>query len=85
MKLHLRPAEGLVIPNPETGKDLPAWGSSVENDIYWRRLLKSGDVIKTTETEIAAAEAKCLAEEEGKATAPMVEAAKPTRKSSKEE
>ena len=72
MKLHLKPAEGLVIPNPETGKDLPAWGSSVENDIYWRRLLKDGDVVKTTEAEIAA-------------TAPMAEAAKPTRKSSKEE
>lgn len=73
MKLHLKPAKGLVIPNPETGKDLPAWGSSVENDIYWRRLLKAGDVVKTTETEIAAG------------AAPMAEAAKPTRKSSKEE
>lgn len=55
-KLYLKPAEGLVIPNPDTGLDLPKHGAAVTNSAYWRRLLRSKDVVATTAEQIAAAE-----------------------------
>jgi hypothetical protein len=95
-KLLLKPKSGLAIPNPETSKDLPAWGAVVDNSVYWRRLLKDRDVVKTTEADIAAGaatEAKRLAEEEAahakalaaaqtdSVMAPPAPAAKPVTKS----
>lgn len=92
--LHVKPKAGLAIPNPENGKDLPAWGATVDNTPYWRRLVRSGDVLTTTEDEIAdglataeaersAAEVKTAAPEPAPATAPAAEKA-PARKTAQE-
>jgi hypothetical protein len=44
--LHVRPADGLVVRNPEDmPAPLPIDGAVVPDDLYWRRLLRDGDVI----------------------------------------
>lgn len=45
--LHIRPAKGLTIPDPATGRHLPAQGDTVEDSSYWRRRLREGSVLKT--------------------------------------
>jgi hypothetical protein len=42
----LKPADGLAVVDPETGKNLPPEGALVENSKYWRRRLKDGDVLE---------------------------------------
>lgn len=46
-RLWLKPATGLTVINPETGKPLPAEGDLVAVSKYWRRRLNDGDVIET--------------------------------------
>lgn len=67
-QIFVKPKAGLIIPDPETGKDLPPEGAAVEDAAYWRRLKREGDVLSTTEAEIAAAKAEAE------------KAAKPSRK-----
>lgn len=59
-QIFVKPQAGLVIPDPETGKDLPPEGAAVEDAAYWRRLKREGDVLPTTEAEIAAAKAAAV-------------------------
>lgn len=54
-KLHLKPADGLRIPNPETGRDLSADGEFVTNTTYWRRLLRSKEVVEVEQTTTTSA------------------------------
>lgn len=49
-KLTVKPATGLKIPNPDTGRDLAAEGESVPNTTYWRRLIRDGSVTAATIT-----------------------------------
>ncbi len=43
----LKPStQGLIVPNPQTGKPLAEDGESVTIDRYWSRRLKDGDVKK---------------------------------------
>ena len=44
----LKPATGLTVIDPETGKPLAAEGDLVVMTKYWRRRLNDGDVFKTT-------------------------------------
>jgi hypothetical protein len=44
--LYVRPAAGLIVRNPENlPVPLPIEGAEVPDDLYWRRLLRDGDVI----------------------------------------
>lgn len=54
-KLHIRPAQGLKIRDPKTQALIPEEGLIVEQNSYWVRRLKSGDVIivKDAEKELA--------------------------------
>lgn len=40
----LKPREGLIVPNPATGKALAAAGERVTLSPYWRRRLAAGEV-----------------------------------------
>jgi len=42
--LYLKPADGLTVIDPATGKALPAEGMPVESSLYWMRRLREGDV-----------------------------------------
>lgn len=46
-RLWLKPAQGLTVIDPETGKPLPAEGDLVAISKYWRRRLNDGDVVET--------------------------------------
>ena len=42
----IKPAQGLVIRNPETKKLLPADGIEVpDNSVLWNKLINQGDVV----------------------------------------
>lgn len=43
-KLYLKPAAGLKVPDPVTGKPLAAEGEEKPDTTYWRRRIKDGDV-----------------------------------------
>jgi hypothetical protein len=46
-KMKIKPArEGDKIPNPKTGRFLKSEGEEVSMDKYWRRLLKSEQVVE---------------------------------------
>ena len=60
-KLFVMPAEGRVIPDPATGRDLPAHGTAVTPSRIWRLHLRDRDVVETTAEEIAKAEAAMIA------------------------
>lgn len=44
-RLHIRPAEGLLVIDPASQRALPKDGAEVELSRYWRRRLKDGDVL----------------------------------------
>ncbi len=44
MTVLLKPLEGILTPDPATGKPLPAEGSRVELTTYWRRRLANREV-----------------------------------------
>lgn len=51
-KIILKPSkEGLKVHNPKTGRDLKKDGELVDLTIYWRRMIKCGDVIQIEETK----------------------------------
>ncbi|MNR11446.1 hypothetical protein D3C85_1277450 [compost metagenome] len=43
-RMTVYPAAGRVVPDPETGGDLPAEGRDVPRDAYWLRRLRDQDV-----------------------------------------
>jgi hypothetical protein len=47
--MFVKPAPGLLVPNPEAGKVLPRFlpmdGAEVPDTEYWRRRIADGDVI----------------------------------------
>ena len=43
--LCVRPADGLVVRNPENMELLPPDGASVPDDLDWRRMIRDGDVL----------------------------------------
>lgn len=43
--LHVKPAEGLTVLDPETRQPLPAEGATVANNTYWARRLRDRDVV----------------------------------------
>ncbi len=45
--IYIKPAEGLKVLNPASGKHLPAEGARVILTPYWRRRLRDEDVTKT--------------------------------------
>ena len=45
MNIYIKPKDDRQVPDPETGKDLPAEGREVEKNQYWMKRLKDGDVI----------------------------------------
>lgn len=88
--IYLKPAPELTIPDPATGKHLPATGDAVDDCPYWRRRLREKSVEFTTpaaiqkacdaakKTESAdqkAAEAKAEAAAKAKAEAAEAKAA----------
>lgn len=77
--LHLKPAEGLVIRDPATGRPIPAHGVSVTDSPFWRRLARHGDVVETTGAEIAAAQAT-KSEPDPESEPARAEPGKPPRK-----
>ncbi len=44
-KLHIRPIEGFVVPDPATGKPISKDGAKVDDTNYWRRRIRTGVVI----------------------------------------
>lgn len=59
--LFVKPNKDLQVRDPLTGLHLPSYGKGVVRSSFWIRRLGDGDVVKTTEAEIAkgkAAEAK---------------------------
>lgn len=78
--LHLKPAQGLVIRDPATGRPIPAHGARVADSPFWRRLTRHGDVVETTEAEIAAGEAPEPAAEPAPPEAASAETGKNARK-----
>jgi hypothetical protein len=52
--LHLKPAEGFTILNPDNNyRPLRAEGEIVPASTYWRRRLAEGGVVEVTESEPA--------------------------------
>lgn len=43
--LHVKPADGLLVLDPETREPLPAEGATVHNTTYWARRLRDHDVV----------------------------------------
>jgi len=54
--IHVIPAPGLKVRDPEQGDHLPADGRTVPDNSYWRRRLNDGDV--TTQAAKATAKPK---------------------------
>ncbi|AJP73166.1 DUF2635 domain-containing protein [Sphingomonas hengshuiensis] len=52
----IKPAPGLSVHDPETGRPLVPQGRGVAWNSWWQRRWNDRDVIATTEAEIAAAE-----------------------------
>lgn len=51
----IKPAEGLTIRDPETGRVLPPHGAAVTwNASFWERRLNDGDIAPTTEKAVLA-------------------------------
>ena len=46
--MFVKPATGLVIPDPDRGGVLPAEGRDVPPTEFWRRRLRDGDVVAAT-------------------------------------
>jgi hypothetical protein len=44
--MRVKPAAGLKIRNPATGRHLPPEGLEVDDSVYWRRRLAEGDVVR---------------------------------------
>ncbi|MNV98634.1 hypothetical protein D3C71_1939130 [compost metagenome] len=44
--MHVKPASGREIPDPEKGGYLPAEGREVEQSTYWLRRIADGDVVE---------------------------------------
>jgi hypothetical protein len=42
--IFLKPAEGLIVKDPETGKPLAPEGENKPDTTYWRRRIADGDV-----------------------------------------
>jgi hypothetical protein len=57
----LKPAPGLLIPNPETARDLDAAGESVTDSPYWRRLIRAGEVVEVETVDPPPARVKTAA------------------------
>lgn len=54
----IKPAEGLTLRDPATGRVLPPHGAAVTWDAsFWERRLNDGDVTPTTEEEVLAGDA----------------------------
>ena len=53
-----RPGLCVKIPGAPARSYLPPEGGAVANNSYWRRRLRKGDVVETTEKEVAAARKK---------------------------
>lgn len=45
--MFVKPAPGLLVPDPERGGDLPPEGATVPDSVYWRRRIADGDVLKS--------------------------------------
>lgn len=45
MKVFVKPKAGLKVPNPQSGRSVPAEGECVEKNTYWARRAKDGDVV----------------------------------------
>jgi hypothetical protein len=45
-KIHIKPAPGKVVIDPETRKSLAADGDTVTSSTYWLRRVADGDVIQ---------------------------------------
>lgn len=43
--IKLKPAPGLIVPNPATGRPLEASGETVERTVYWQRRIEDEDVL----------------------------------------
>jgi hypothetical protein len=55
LKHWIKPREGDVIRDPETGRALPAEGAEVIWNSWWQRRLNDGDIVMTTESAVKAA------------------------------
>lgn len=55
--IHIRPAKGLRVLDPETRQPLPEEGAEVPLSTFWRRRLRAGDV-ERVKTEAAKPPAK---------------------------
>jgi hypothetical protein len=49
--IYIKPGEGLTVPDPDMKDHLPVNGRQVKDGPYWRRLLKTGDVVKLEKLE----------------------------------
>ncbi len=63
--MNVKPQEGKIVRDPDTGVKLPASGRNVPNNSYWRRRLAAGDV---TPAEVSAKPAPAEAPEPAKGT-----------------
>jgi len=54
--LFLKPASGLVVLDPDSGKPLPAKGTCKQDTTFWRRRLAAGAVVAVTEAATAEVE-----------------------------
>lgn len=46
MMVHVKPAPGLVVRDPDSKTALPPEGREVELSAYWTRRLRAGDVVE---------------------------------------
>lgn len=61
----VKPAAGLTITDPETGKTLPAEGDEVLWGSWWQRRFNDGDIVETNEKAVKAAAGKAAKAGEG--------------------
>lgn len=54
-RMHVKPAPGRVVPDPERRDELPEDGREVPRNAYWVRRLKDGDVTETKSPKKAGA------------------------------
>ena len=46
--MHVKPAQGRQVPDPDRGGHLPPEGREVEPTQYWQRRLVDGDVVEAS-------------------------------------
>lgn len=63
--LHIKPAAGVTVRDPVTGRALAGRGETKRRSIYWLRRLRDGDVVETSPANAAKLSSKASSKTTG--------------------